>query len=164
MSQCMRAFLDSPHPECLLCLRMSRLPRIFVVAIIALWLPLCCCQLTAFAGEFGGATSDSCCSQTCCGESASDEHSEGDAPCETPSRSCSHCVVKAPAPQPISLDAFFVMSAIAFEVVLPPSSIDPSCLYATEHDGGWPLAPPLEPPAPPLHGSARCATLSLWTI
>ncbi|MSR70414.1 MAG: hypothetical protein EXS17_08745 [Phycisphaerales bacterium] len=142
---------------------MSRLPRIFVVSIIALWLPLCCCQVLAFANAACDSEA-SCCQTSCCDDPSRDEQSSDGGHDEDAPQSCTHCVVKAPAPQPISLDSFFVMSLVAFEAALPHSSIDPTLIHAADNAGGWNVPPPLEPPAPPLHSSERCATLSLWTI
>ncbi len=144
---------------------MSRLPRIFVIAVVALWLPLCCCQVLAFADASCETSRETARGHaSCCHDDASDNESNGEDQDERAPRSCEHCVIKAPAPQPPSLDAYFILAEIPFEAILPPSVIDPLQLYAAEHAGGWPLAPTLKPPAPPLLSSERCALLTLWTL
>ena len=162
--ECMKGFLDSRAGHCLLSLPMSRLPRIFVTAIIALWLPLCCCQLSAFASDFSCVNVPSCCENSC-SESGSGENgggSMGESDRESPvedstPHSCSHCVVKAPAPQPPALDSFFVMSVIPFTPAFAAITLDtaPSaaCLFASS----WTLPPPLK-------HSERRARLSIWVL
>ncbi len=151
---------------------MFGLQRTLIITVIALWLPLCCCQLMAFANfATGGDEQTSCCSnqrqqtgkhsehKSCCDQedqSTSDE--------EQPPMSCVHCATKAPPPTAPSLDSFFILSAIPFALVLPPSLIEPSTLHATEVAGCWDVPPPTRPPEMAMSANDRRSTFSIWII
>ena len=149
---------------------MFGLQRIFITAVIALWLPLCCCQVMAFANSATGAdTETSCCSSE---RQHGGKHAEPKSCCddeETPShqqapKSCVHCATKAPPPTAPSLDSFFILSAVPFALVLPPSLIEPSTLHATEISGSWDVPPPTRPPEIAMSANDRRSTFSIWII
>ena len=144
--------------------------RIFITAVIALWLPLCCCQVMAFANSATGAdTETSCCSserqhggkhaepKSCCDDEETPSHQQ-------PPMSCIHCATKAPPPTAPSLDSFFILSAVPFALVLPPSLIEPSTLHATEISGSWDVPPPTRPPEITMSANDRRSTFSIWII
>lgn len=149
---------------------MLGLQRIFITAVIALWLPLCCCQVMAFANSATGADSEnSCCSserqhggkhaepKSCCDDEETPSHQQ-------PPMSCIHCATKAPPPTAPSLDSFFILSAVPFALVLPPSLIEPSTLHATEVAGCWDVPPPTRPPEIAMSANDRRSTFSIWII
>ncbi len=149
---------------------MLGLQRIFITAVIALWLPLCCCQVMAFANSATGAgTETSCCSserqhggkhaepKSCCDDEEAPSHQQ--AP-----KSCVHCATKAPPPTAPSLDSFFILSAVPFALVLPPSLIEPSTLHATEVAGCWDVPPPTRLPEIAMSANDRRSTFSIWII
>lgn len=151
---------------------MFGLQRIFITAVIALWLPLCCCQVMAFANSATGAdTETSCCSSE---RQHADKHAEHKSCCdqddqstsneEQPPMSCVHCATKAPPPTAPSLDSFFILSAVPFALVLPPSLIEPSTLHATEVAGCWDVPPPTRPPEIAMSANDRRSTFSIWII
>ena len=144
--------------------------RIFITAVIALWLPLCCCQVMAFANSATGAdTETSFCSserqhggkhaepKSCCDDEETPSHQQ-------PPMSCIHCATKAPPPTAPSLDSFFILSAVPFALVLPPSLIEPSTLHATEVAGCWDVPPPTRPPEIAMSANDRRSTFSIWII
>jgi hypothetical protein len=144
--------------------------RIFITAVIALWLPLCCCQVMAFANSATGADLEtSCCSserqhggkhaepKSCCDDEETPSHQQ-------PPMSCIHCATKAPPPTAPSLDSFFILSAVPFALVLPPSLIEPSTLHATEVAGCWDVPPPTRPPEIAMSANDRRSTFSIWII
>lgn len=146
---------------------MPALARKLLVCVVALWLPLCCCQVIALASAGG-----TCCAgdrvsepaEHCCCSTADECDSQGDrhdAPIPAP---CTHCVEKAPPPAGISLDSFFVACAIPFEFVLVPSQVDPTMTHADEAAGWWDSPPPDAPPQLPTDASLRCSFLALWLI
>ncbi|MEN9668504.1 MAG: hypothetical protein RLZZ386_411 [Planctomycetota bacterium] len=149
---------------------MLGIQRIFITAVIALWLPLCCCQVMAFANSATGAdTETSCCSserqnggkhaetKSCCDDEETPSHRQ-------PPMSCVHCATKAPPPTAPSLDSFFILSAVPFALVLPPSLIEPSTLHATEVAGCWDVPPPTRPPEIAMSANDRRSTFSIWII
>lgn len=151
---------------------MSCLVRKLLAGIVALWLPLCCCQVMAVvssanlccaAQEDSHKPAHSCCSEgdsdECCSEGSGESSDE--MPC---GGDCVCCPEKAPPPPSISLDSFFIATAIPFELILAPSQIDPSIVHATEVRGRWDDPPPLPPPTLPSESSRRCSALSLWLI
>ncbi len=149
---------------------MFGLQRILITAVIALWLPLCCCQLMAFTNSATGAgTETSCCSserqlggklaetKSCCDDEETPSHQQ-------PPMSCIHCATKAPPPTAPSLDSFFILSAVPFALVLPPSLIEPSTLHATEISGSWDVPPPVRPPEIAMSANDRRSAFSIWII
>ena len=149
---------------------MFGIQRILISAVIALWLPLCCCQVMAFANSATGAdTETSCCSserqnthklaehKSCCDDEETPSHQQ-------PPMSCIHCATKAPPPTAPSLDSFFILSAVPFALVLPPSLIEPSTLHATEVAGCWDVPPPTRPPEIAMSANDRRSTFSIWII
>ena len=151
---------------------MFGLQRILITAVIALWLPLCCCQLMAFTNS--ACLSDakvSCCSsdrqhgakhaepKSCC-----DDNDQSNSEEEQPPVSCIHCATKAPPPTAPSLDSFFILSAVPFALVLPPSFIEPSTLHATEVAGSWDVPPPVRPPEIAMSANDRRSAFSIWII
>ena len=149
---------------------MFGLQRILITAVIALWLPLCCCQLMAFANSACLSDAEvSCCSserqlggkhaepKSCCDDEETSSHQQ--AP-----KSCVHCATKAPPPSAPSLDSFFILSAVPFALVLPPSLIEPSTLHATEISGSWDVPPPTRPPEIAMSANDRRSTFSIWII
>ena len=149
---------------------MFGIQRIFITTVIALWLPLCCCQVMAFANSATGADSEtSCCSSE---RQNGGKHAEPKSCCddeETPShqqapKSCVHCATKAPPPTAPSLESFFILSAVPFALVLPPSLIEPSTLHATEVAGCWDVPPPTRPPEIAMSANDRRSTFSIWII
>ena len=151
---------------------MLGLQRIFITAVIALWLPLCCCQVMAFANSACLSDAEvSCCSserqhggkhaepKSCC-----DDNDQSNSEEEQPPVSCIHCATKAPPPTAPSLDSFFILSAVPFELVLPPSLIEPSTLHATEISGSWDVPPPDRPPEIAMSANDRRSAFSIWII
>ena len=149
---------------------MFGLQRILITAVIALWLPLCCCQLMAFTNSATGAgTETSCCSserqlgrklaetKSCCDDEETPSHQQ-------PPMSCVHCATKAPPPTAPSLDSFFILSAVPFALVLPPSLIEPSTLHAKEISGSWDVPPPVRPPEIAMSANDRRSAFSIWII
>ena len=149
---------------------MFGLQRILITAVIALWLPLCCCQLMAFTNSATGAgTETSCCSserqlgrklaetKSCCDDEETPSHQQ-------PPMSCVHCATKAPPPTAPSLDSFFILSAVPFALVLPPSLIEHSTLHATEISGSWDVPPPVRPPEIAMSANDRRSAFSIWII
>ena len=155
---------------------MFGLQRILITAVIALWLPLCCCQLMAFTNSACLSDAEvSCCSsdrqhggkhgvkhaepKSCC-----DDNDQSNSEEEQPPVSCIHCATKAPPPTAPSLDSFFILSAVPFALVLPPSLIEPSTLHATEVAGCWDVPPPTRPPEIAMSANDRRSTFSIWII
>ena len=149
---------------------MFGLQRIFITAVIALWLPLCCCQVMAFANSACLSDAEvSCCSserqhggkhaepKSCCDDEEPPSHQQ-------PPMSCIHCATKAPPPTAPSLDSFFILSAVPFALVLPPSLIEPSTLHATEISGSWDVPPPTRPPEIAMSANDRRSAFSIWII
>ena len=146
--------------------------RIFITAVIALWLPLCCCQVMAFANSVVSTDAKvSCCSSE---RQHSDKHAEPKSCCddddqstsneEQPPMSCVHCATKAPPPTAPSLDSFFSLSVIPFVLVLPPSLVEPSTLHASQASGRWDVPPPTNPPEMAMSANDRRANFSIWII
>ncbi|MDA0214268.1 MAG: hypothetical protein O2875_02770 [Planctomycetota bacterium] len=150
---------------------MFGIQRILITAMIALWLPLCCCQMMAFANAATGVETSSCCqtdeqttentsdknTRSCCGDEQ--DPADRDAP-----KSCLHCATKGPPPTAPSLDSFFILSEIPFALVLPPLLIEPVTLHATEIAGCWDVPPPTKPPRMAMSANDRRATFSIWII
>ena len=150
--------------------------RILITAVIALWLPLCCCQLMAFTNSACLSDAEvSCCSserqhgvnhggkhaepKSCC-----DDNDQSNSEEEQPPMSCVHCATKAPPPTAPSLDSFFILSAVPFALVLPPSLIEPSTLHATEISGSWDVPPPVRPPEVAMSANDRRSAFGIWII
>lgn len=150
------------------CEGMSAFVRTLVVTIVALWLPLCCCQVMAISSNGGCCASASAADATdrdagnaCCCDH--DESEDERSPAE-PTDTCRHCVDKGMPPAPIALDAFFIATQLPIDLALPPSAIDAALAHATQLTGSWNHAPSGEPPAPPVPASTRCSRLSIWLI
>ena len=150
---------------------MFGLKRILITAAVALWLPLCCCQVLAFANAATGVESASCCeADEQANEKTSDKHTHS---CcedeETPSheqapKSCVHCATKAPPPTAPSLDSLFILTEIAFDGALPLALIEPSLLHANELYGRWAVPPPPVQLGCVMSASERRSTFSIWII
>ena len=155
---------------------MFGLQRILITAVIALWLPLCCCQLMAFTNSacWSDAEVYCCSSERQLGVNHGGKHAEPKSCCddndqtnseeEQPPMSCIHCATKAPPPTAPSLDSFFILSAVPFALVLPPSLIEPSTLHATEISGSWDVPPPVRPPEIAMSANDRRSAFSIWII
>ncbi len=140
--------------------------RTLTVAIVAVWLPLCCCQVMALSSTGGGCCASSVTTEPathCCGD-GHDDCDERDSAPTAPVEHCTHCVDKGMPPAPVALDAFFVMAQVPCVLALPPTVIDPAFIHATACEGRWDLAPPGDPPLPAPCASRRCSQLSLWLI
>ena len=138
---------------------MTGLLRTIAVGLVALWLPLCCCQVLALTSD--GAT---CCAtdtieeQHCCCDAEEDE-----APA-APADTCTHCTDKGMPPAPISLDSFFIATAIPHDRVVAPNVLELLMVHATDLTGRWSDPPPESPPGIPSTALVRCAQLSTWLI
>jgi len=56
------------------------------------------------------------------------------------------------------------MSELPFEIVLPPSKIEPTTLHAIEVAGCWDVRPPNLPLAQSMSANERRSLLAIWLI
>lgn len=150
---------------------MTWFQRIIAV-VVGLWLPMCCCQLSAFLMQTSCcacfvqssstfvANSDCCQTQkvkSCCDD-------EQQAPAAPSTKSCTSCVTKAPPPTPIDLDSLATLRELPFEIVLLPLKIEPTTLHATEVAGCWDVPPPNLPLAQFMSANERRSLFDIWLI